>query len=150
MNASLDVASAVVLRALNLALAERGEVDDGYRLMLKFRLAKQVMGARTGGRPIGFEPSPWLEERARSIVAKIQASGVRVVGDLAELTPFTVPGDDPDSVSADDALAAAVDALCGITADFYDRRTPPTPGSEDNSDIDHIPSPGLPGHASTT
>jgi hypothetical protein len=118
-NASLDVGSAVVLRAVNQVLAERGEVDSDFQLMLKFRLAKQVMAARTDGRPIGFEPSPWLRERAASIVAKIQASGVRVVGDLAELTPLVVPGADPEEVDATEALGAAVDALAGITADYF-------------------------------
>jgi hypothetical protein len=128
-NASLDVASAVVLRAVNIALKERGGVDDDFQLMLKFRLAKQAMAGRTAGRPIGFMPPAWLVERAASIVEKIQESGVRVVGDLAELSPMEVPGDDPEEVAADDALAAAVDALCSITADFYDRRLSPSPGS---------------------
>ena len=128
-NTSLDVASAVVLRAMNAVLAERGGIDPDYQLLLKFRLAKQVMGARTGGRPIGFEPPSWLTERAGEMVAKIRSTGVPVVGDLAELTPLVVAGDDPDAVDATDALAAAVDALCGVTADLYGRRVAPGPGA---------------------
>ncbi|MDQ4052039.1 MAG: hypothetical protein M3237_04985 [Actinomycetota bacterium] len=120
-NTSLDVASAVVLLAVNRTLAERGGVASDFQLMLKFRLAKQAMGSRTGGRPIGFEPPPWLEERADAIVAKIRARGVNVVGDLAELTPLVVPGDDPEDVDAEAALAAAVDALVGITGDYFRR-----------------------------
>ena len=120
-NTSLDVASAVVLLAMNRALAERGEVDSDYQLMLKFRLAKQVMGSRSGGRPIGFEPPPWLVERADAMVDKIRAQEVKVVGDLAELSPLSVPGDDPDEVDAETALGAAVDALVGITDDYFRR-----------------------------
>jgi hypothetical protein len=63
------------------------------------------------------------------MVEKLQASGVRVVGDLAELRPLAVPGDDPDEVAADDALAAAVDALCGLATTFYGERVSPSPGS---------------------
>ena len=126
-NTSLDVASAVVLRAMNTALAERGGIDPDYQLMLKFRLAKDVMGSRAGGRPIGFEPPAWLTERAAVMVAKIREAEVSVVGDLAELRPLAVAGDDPDAVEPADALAAAVDALCGITADFHDRRGGPGP-----------------------
>jgi hypothetical protein len=128
-NTSLDVASAVVLRAVNLALAERGETDPAYQLLLKFRLAKKAMAARSG-RPIGFEPPPWLEQRAALIVENILASGVRVVGDLGELTPLVVPGDDPEQVDADDVLAAAADALVGITADYHDYRLSRRPGAD--------------------
>lgn len=128
-NASLDVASAVVLRAVNLTLAERDAVDDEFRLMLKFRLAKKAMAGREGGRPIGFRPPAWLQERAASIVERIGDSGVRVVGDLAELTPMEVVGDDPEEVPADDALGAAVDALCGLATDFYADRVSSSPQS---------------------
>lgn len=128
-NASLDVASAMVLRAVNVALRERGEVDDDFQLMLKFRLAKQAMAGRSGGQPIGFEPPVWLTERSAAMVEKIRESGVRVVGDLAELSPLAVPGADPEEVAADDALAAAVDALCGLATTFYGERVSPSPGS---------------------
>ena len=128
-NTSLDVASAIVLRAVNLALAERGATDPAYQLLLKFRLAKKAMAARAG-RPIGFEAPPWLEQRAISIVEMIRASGVRVVGDLGELTPLAVPGDDPEEVSADEVIAAAADALVGITADYHDYRLARRSGSD--------------------
>lgn len=121
-NASLDVASAVVLRKVNQALADGGGIDAEHQLLLKFQLAKKVMGSRAGGRPIGFQPPPWLEERADTIVAKIRGSGVRVVGDLAELAPLAVPGDDPEHLAPEEALAAAVDALCGITDDYFAHR----------------------------
>ena len=120
-NTSLDVASAMVLLAMNRVLAERGGIDSDHQLMLKFRLAKQVMGSRSGGRPIGFDPPPWLVDRADAIAAKIGAQGVNVVGDLAELGPLPVAGDDPEDVDAESVLGAAVDALVGIT-DEYVRR----------------------------
>ena len=107
---------------VNQTLAEGGGIDAEHQLLLKFQLAKKVMGSRAGGRPIGFQPPSWLEARADTIVAKIRASGVRVVGDLAELAPLAVAGDDPEQVAPEEALAAAVDALCGITNDYFAHR----------------------------
>ena len=121
-NTSLDVASAVVLRKVNQSLADDGGIDAEHQLLLKFQLAKKVMGSRSGGRPIGFQPPPWLEERAHAIVTKLRESEVRVVGDLAELAPLAVPGDDPEEVAPEQALTAAVDALCGITGDYFEHR----------------------------
>ena len=81
---------------------------------MKFGLAKRVLAGRDGP-PIGFVPLPWLVERSEQIGERLVASGVRVVGDIAELAPVAVPGIDPDEVPDPEVLAAAVDALSGLT-----------------------------------
>jgi hypothetical protein len=119
-NTSLDAASATVLRGLNERL-DGGLSTGDYGDLVKFGLAKRVL-ARREGPPIGFVPGPWLVERSGQIVDRLAASGVRVVGDLAELAPVAVPGIDPDDVPEDDLIAAAVDALSGWTLRSVRRR----------------------------
>jgi hypothetical protein len=114
-NTSLDAASALVLRDLNARLADDDLPPRVYHKLVKFRLGKKVLGGRPGGPAIGFEPPRWLERRAAEIVARLAGSGARVVGDLADLTPVAVPGVDPRQVPEAERLAAAVDALRGLT-----------------------------------
>ncbi|WP_435743053.1 hypothetical protein [Nocardioides sp. SYSU DS0663] len=120
-NTSLDAASALVLLDLNRRLAEAGLEKRDYHTLVKFGLAKRVMAAR-GGEPIGFAPPRWLRERAEEVTARVAATGARVVGDLADLTPVTVPGADPAGVPADVRLAAAVDVLAGATVQRAEQR----------------------------
>ena len=121
-NTSLDAASAMLLRELNEGLATDGLSDRDYHSLVKFGLAKRVLAGRGTGPAIGFEPPAWLVQRSGEIVARLAASGARVVGDLSELNPVSVPGVDPDEVSAQDRLAAAVDALRGLTVRRAARR----------------------------
>jgi len=114
-NTSLDAASAMLLRELNEGLAADGLPDRDYHSLVKFGLAKRVLAGRRSGPAIGFEPPDWLVQRSGEIVARLAASGARVIGDLSELTPVNVPGVDPDEVTAQDQLSAAVDALRGLT-----------------------------------
>ena len=114
-NTSLDAASAVLLRDLNEALAPDGLAPGEYHTLVKFGLAKRVLAGRSDVSAIGFTPPAWLVERSAQISDRLAASGARVVGDLAELTPVAVPGVDPDGVPAPERLAAAVHALRGLT-----------------------------------
>jgi len=112
-NTSLDAASAMVLRQLNLLLADDGLTSGDYHRLVKFELGKRALTGRTG-EPIGFEPPPWLIDRAAAIRGRLAASGTRVVGDLGDLAPVATPGTDPDTVPATDVAAAAVAALRGV------------------------------------
>ncbi|MDO9498334.1 MAG: hypothetical protein Q7J48_21690 [Nocardioides sp.] len=126
VNTSLDAASALVLRDLNEALRGDDLSRGDYHRLVKFELGKQAMAGR-GGAAIGFAPPPWLLERAATIDARLRASGARVVGDLAELRPVVVDGVDPDSLTPDERLAAAVAVLrAGVLA----RAGQPTTTSE--------------------
>ncbi len=112
-NESLGVASALLLGRLNAAL---GDVDKAvYNKAVKNRLAQQVLAARKGEEPsIGFPVPDWLRKRSDARSAELAATGVRIAGDLDELVPLDVPGVDPESVSADDQLDAAVAALAQL------------------------------------
>jgi hypothetical protein len=120
-NTSLDAAAAMVLRGLNARLGSGLSAKD-YGDQVKFGLAKRVLAGRDGP-PIGFVPRPWLVERSEQIVERLAASGVRVVGDLADLAPVAVPGVDPDDVADADVLAAAITALSGLTLRRARRRS---------------------------
>ncbi|MCW2767115.1 MAG: hypothetical protein JWO11_3074 [Nocardioides sp.] len=129
-NTSLDVASALLLRAINLKLTENGPIGHRHQLLLKFGLAKRTLATNRGGCPIGFEPPPWLLDRASEIREKLAASGVRVVGDLADLVPAAVAGEDPDLVTPEAQLEAAVDTLAKLTTEYSDSRSWGRPADE--------------------
>jgi hypothetical protein len=112
-NESLGAASAEVLRRLNGQI--EGMPYGRYARRVKHQLAKRVLGPRRALEPaVGFEPPPWLRKRSRAMVGRLQSSGVRVVGDLADLEPLAVPGIAPETVPVEDQLAAAVDAIEGL------------------------------------
>ncbi|GEP38755.1 hypothetical protein NPS01_24180 [Nocardioides psychrotolerans] len=112
-NTSLDAASAMVLRELNLLLEQDGIASGDYHRLVKFELGKRAL-AGCVGESIGFDPPRWLRERASAIRERLEASGARVVGDLGDLTPLATPGTDPDAVPATDLAAAAVAALSAV------------------------------------
>ncbi len=112
-NESLGAASAEVLRHLNVRVD--GMAYGEYARRVKQQLAKRVMARRRGEEPgVGFEPPAWLLDRAGSLVGQLGGSGIRVVGDLAELTPLTVSGVRPADLPVEDQLAAAVAAIEGL------------------------------------
>lgn len=114
-NTSLDAAAALVLRDLNARLEQDDLSVGDYHTLVKFGLAKTVMAGRRSGPPIGFDPPGWLVERSAEIAGRLASCGARVVGDLADLAPAVVPGVDPDTLSAQERLDAAVDILRDLT-----------------------------------
>ncbi|GAA4371582.1 hypothetical protein [Nocardioides caricicola] len=112
-NESLGAASAEVLRLLNERV--EGMAYGEYARKVKQQLAKRVLAKRRGEEPgVGYEPSPWLRERAGQLVEQLRGSGIRVVGDLAELTPLAVSGARPGGLPPEEQLAAAVAAIEGL------------------------------------
>lgn len=111
-NESLGAASTVMLRRLNLATADLALND--YKRRVK-ALAKYVLSTRRREEePIGFKVPRWLAKEAARIERKIRASGVRVVGDLAELRPLDSPGVDPSRVPVASQLDASIAALAEV------------------------------------
>ena len=109
-NESLGAASALVMRRLNIALAELSRGDYTRRVKA---FAKHTMVLRKSEEdPIGFTVPRWLAARARRDGKQIADSGVRIIGDLAELAPLDVPGVDPTTLSAEQERDAA---LAGLT-----------------------------------
>jgi hypothetical protein len=53
----------------------------------------------------------WLHQRAVSMRANVEATGVRVIGSLDDLAPVSVDGVTPDEVAIEDQLHIATRAL---------------------------------------
>lgn len=108
-NESLGAASTLVMRRLNLMTEDLPL--KGYKRRVK-AVGKHLMPShRSAEDAIGFVVPDWLGREADAIRAQISGSGVRVVGDLDDLTPLDVPGIDPATVDADAQLDAALAAL---------------------------------------
>ena len=124
-NASLDTASAELLRRVNVALPA-DYPKPLYAANVKKFLAKQVLVNRTGGsKPVMPEEfRPWAIQRSQEIVGAIQRAGVRVVGDLDDLVPADQPSKAgrPDAVSDKDVADAGVDAVVGLLGQLASRR----------------------------
>lgn len=116
-NESLGAASAAVLLELNRLLEDRHLPWSDYHVLVKRTLAKGVLAGRRGEEPpLGLPVARWLKHRAREMVQGVEGLGIRVVGDLADLTPVPVPGTRPGNVSSDAALRAALAGLAGLVA----------------------------------
>ncbi|WP_310962372.1 hypothetical protein [Nocardioides terrisoli] len=113
-NPALDAPSAMVMRALNERLQERGLDSADYDRFVKRSLAKNGIGRRPErGAPVGLDER-WVLKKARSELAGLAALDLRVVGDLAELEPQPVPGVHTDKVTTQEQLDAALDGLAAV------------------------------------
>lgn len=116
-NQSLGAASVEVMRRLNVLLSDLDFTE--YAPVAKHRLAKRVLAGRRSSEPaLGFDVPPWLPALSERMVGRLDALGIRVVGDLADLAPVAVPGVHPDDVSADEQLDAAVAGLEALVRAF--------------------------------
>jgi hypothetical protein len=117
-NPSLGLTSAMVLRRFNERYRARngGELGNEYLRLVKHRLAKGGMVHREGEPKLGFD-ARWARKLGERQREALRAAGYRVVGDLDELTPRPVRGSAPRSVSSDEQLDAAIDALLHLIAD---------------------------------
>jgi hypothetical protein len=110
-NPSLGLASTMVLRSLNEALAEDPLTRTAYHQKVKRALAKRGMARHRADEPALGLDEPWVYERSAAEIAALRALGCPVVGDLDELTSYPVPGVQPDAVSVEEQLRAAVQGL---------------------------------------
>ena len=116
-NESIGGASVQVLRRLNELL----DADDlpfpvGSQLR-KNVLAKTLMAGRKVQEPaIGLPVAGWVREYAETMVSRLQALDLELVGDWADLQPVDVPGEDPASLPERMVTEAAVAALAGVVA----------------------------------
>lgn len=120
-NRGLTVVEAEALRQVNVAL--RGKLDwQEYDLLVRNGAIRRMVENRT---PKPDEPKPdlpdWIQEQVaregRRVADSISASGVRVVGDLADLS--APPPTSSPSLGADQAtvpLDAMVEAIVGTVA----------------------------------
>jgi hypothetical protein len=124
-NAALGAASAQLLQRVNGRLVELGLGHSDARLVRKRLLAKRVLSARRGEeQPIGLDVRPWVLKASAQMVDRLRATGVRLVGDWADLTPVPVPGVEPGDTPEAELVAAARYGFDGLRA-LLERRLGP-------------------------
>ena len=123
-NPSLGAESTEVMRRLNVLYRSSPLSRRAYDTSFKKLLAQQVLASRRdleSGLRVPEAYRPWARSAAASQIEAIAARGVRVVGDLDELTPrFTSDGvDDPDAVDPEDLLDAALHAVIALAEEHH-------------------------------
>lgn len=117
-NPSLGLASTMVLRDLNDALADDPLSRNAYHQRVKRVLAKHGMARYRSQEPALGLDERWVYARSEKEIAALRRVGCPVVGDLAELTSHPVPGVQPTDVSVDEQLEAAVRGLAHAVRDL--------------------------------
>jgi len=114
-NASLGLASALVVRELNALLAAEGHPwPDGMHLR-KALLAKEVLAARAADEPrLGLEPPPWIHEQSAATVSALKDVDIRFVGEWSDLEPVAVAGIRPEDVDQRLITSAAMVGLAAM------------------------------------
>lgn len=117
-NASVGAHSAELLRRLNEAAPDLQR--HHYRWGVKEALVRRSLASRAASEPrfgLAQEQHLWVRRRADRMIEEIQASGVRVIGDLDDLKPAEGNPDgvvDPADASDAELLQAAVQGLAGM------------------------------------
>lgn len=109
-NPSIGVASALLLRELNVKLAADGLPTEAYHQRVKHLLSKKGLAMREGEPTLGLDED-WVRRRGHEQVGRLRKLRLRVVGDLAELEPLPVAGVSTEDVTLRDQLDAALDGL---------------------------------------
>ncbi len=120
-NESLGMESAELMRRLNVVLREQDVDRATYLRVYKHQLAKNVLAARRRQETTLTVPEAyhaWIQEESARQIARVAASGVRLVGDLEELVPPLplATGPQPADIDADDLLEVALEGLAGLGA----------------------------------
>jgi hypothetical protein len=125
-NQSIGAHSAELLRRLN---ERTGHFDWlSYRWAYKNALSRMTLAERAREEPpvaLSRDELAWARSEAEAMVTAVAASGVRVVGELADLIPVAAPPDDvvdPGMATDGELLAAATEGLVGMGAILGDTR----------------------------
>jgi hypothetical protein len=125
-NPSVGGYSAELLRRINERTASLDWVH--YRWAFKNGLARLVLAERAAQEPsIKLTPDQLrlIGRRSASMIDQLASSGVRIVGDLSDLTPSigTVERvEDPGNATAEQLLETAIDGLIGLGGLLADAR----------------------------
>lgn len=117
-NPSLGLASTLVLRRLNDELAADPLSRGAYHQKVKRALAKNGMARHRRDEPVLGLDEAWVYQRSEREIDALRTLGCPVVGDLAELTSHPVPGVQPEAVSVEQQLEAAVRGLSHAVRDL--------------------------------
>ncbi|HVX69122.1 MAG TPA: hypothetical protein VHA79_05465 [Mycobacteriales bacterium] len=130
-NDSLTWPEAELLRRVNAYFNEQQLPDELYSAAVRSGVVPRLAASRAGlARPTPIVTPRWALERAAEIgaaaAARIEASGVRVLGDLASLG--APPADAEPSIAAGDPVvefATVAQAVVGVIAGMTAERPPP-------------------------
>lgn len=117
-NSSVGAYSAELLRRLNAT--DPGFQRHHFRWGVKEALVRRALASRADSEPrfgLSQDQLEWVRRRADRMIEEIASSGVKVIGELADLRPAaTAPLDsvDPASARDDELLRAALHGLAGL------------------------------------
>lgn len=116
-NEMVGAAGTEVLRRVNVELAGTLNQAQHTRAVRRTLVPMLVRGAEHRRLELPAAEFPWVETRAREIVATLRERGYDVTGDLDELVPRPASGggDTPESLSTEEMLDTAVRALALLT-----------------------------------
>jgi hypothetical protein len=128
-NPSLGGAETTLIRQLNRRLGRATRREAPYDALVRDMLAQRELVKRESD-PVRLPPDAygWVEETTERWIEYLQASGVRIVGDVTDLRPVRPADDaewhDPDEVSPRKRLQVSLDALAAMTHEAASRREP--------------------------
>lgn len=129
-NVSIGTAETALIRKLNRRLKKAGLPGEDYRRLVRQLVVHETLAQRTDMTRATLPPSafPWVEEIAQEWVDWVEGSGIRVIGDVADLRPVRPPEDavwrDPDKPRRRDMVDAALDAMVALTLEAASRPDP--------------------------
>ena len=129
-NVSIGTAETALIRKLNRRLKKAGLPGEDYRRLVRQLVVHETLAQRTDMTRATLPPSafPWVEEIAQEWVDWVEGSGIRVIGDIADLRPVRPPEDavwrDPDKPRRRDMVDAALDAMVALTLEAASRPDP--------------------------
>jgi hypothetical protein len=116
-NNSLGAVEAAVIRRINEARADEKMPWPVYARQIKNGYARALARRASNGIELPEDVYEWAVESSTEAVDKLRQADYHVVGDLADLIPQHRPtGADPDAVSAEEQLDAALAGLVKFAA----------------------------------
>ena len=120
-NLALGHASAEFMRRFNVELKATNVNKQQYQQYVKRMVAKESLNQRKTEDKVVLPKkyASWVYERGQRMVADIEATGVDVIGDLAELIPDTSRlTTDVHEVSEDEVVDAAVETIAVLVLEL--------------------------------
>jgi len=124
---SLGAASAELMRRLNATPAITNMSMRSYQKSVNGALTRRVLSERRSREPGLSLPAShrdWAQREATRVISEIEAVGPRIIGDLQDLVPLPPRAEPvvPEDLPAEDLLAAAIDGLAGLAAEYAKQR----------------------------
>jgi len=120
-NESLGLVQAELLRRVNTALGDRlPHSRAGHSRIAKAYFARQVLAPQGGRRPVlPTEYDGWCRDKSEAMVGQLSAAAYDIVGDLSDLLPSQPAAQVDLTVTDDELLQSAVDALASVLDQRY-------------------------------